>query len=92
VLAELGLVGGFLFISLILFSVGSAAVSAHRFRDLGDRQMEVLSRALFAAVVGVLAADFFLTAESSKQLWLLLGLGPAMLAIAHKDEAARTSH
>jgi O-antigen ligase len=84
VLAELGLVGGGLFFGLIVFSVGSAAAAARRFRAIGDRQMEALSRALFAAAIGVLAADFFLTAESSKQLWLLLGLGPAMLAIANK--------
>jgi O-antigen ligase len=84
VLAELGLVGGALFFSLIGFSVGAAAVAARRFRKFGDQQMEVLSRALFAAVIGVLAADFFLTAETSKQLWLLLGLGPAMLAVSHK--------
>jgi O-antigen ligase len=89
VLAELGLVGGGLFFALILFSVGSVAVAAHRFRDLGDMQMEVLCRGLFAGVIGVLAADFFLTAESSKELWLLLGLGPAMLAIAKKAGATR---
>ena len=89
VLAELGLVGGALFFSLIAFSVGSAAVAARRFRDFGDRQMEALSRGLFAAVVGVLAADFFLTAESSKQLWLLLGLGPALLAIANRTNPER---
>jgi hypothetical protein len=34
-------------------------------------------------MVGHLAADFFFSAQYSKQLWLLLGLGPAMLTLAY---------
>jgi hypothetical protein len=48
--------------------------------------MELLSRALLVGLAGVLAADFFISEEFSKQLWLLLGLGPALLAIAHATE------
>jgi hypothetical protein len=33
--------------------------------------------------VGILAADFFASEQFSKQLWLLLGLGPALLAMAY---------
>lgn len=82
VLAELGLVGGLLFFGLIAFSFGSAVAAARRFRRLGDRAMEILSRSLVAGLAGVLAADFFISEEVSKQFWLLLALGPAFLGIA----------
>jgi hypothetical protein len=35
------------------------------------------------ALAGMLAADFFVSEQYSKQLWLLLALGPSLLAIAH---------
>ena len=44
--------------------------------------MELLSRAVVVALVALLAMDFFLSDQFSKQLWLLLALCPALLAIA----------
>jgi O-antigen ligase len=85
--SELGLVGGTLFLALIAFSVVSAARAAHLFEKLRDRRMEVLSRALLIATVGTLAADFFISEEFSKQLWLLLALGPALLGLAQRIQA-----
>lgn len=83
-LAELGLVGGALLAGLIAFSVGSAAFAAKRFSQRGDRPMELLSRSLVIAMSGMLVADFFISEQSSKQFWLVLGLGPAFLAIANR--------
>ena len=83
-LAELGLVGGALLAGLIGFSVGSAAVAAKRFRKCGDTAMELLSRCLVTAMCGMLVADFFISEQSSKQFWLVLGFGPAFLAIANR--------
>jgi hypothetical protein len=37
------------------------------------------------ALTGVLASDFFLSEQYSKQLWVLLAIGPALLAIARRD-------
>ena len=82
VLAELGIVGAVLFISIIGFSLLCILRAARIFERLGDRSMELMSRALLVALCGVLAADFFISEEFSKQLWLLLGLGPALLGIA----------
>jgi O-antigen ligase len=87
--SELGLVGGTLFLALIAFSVVSAARAARLFKRLRDRQMEVMSRALLIAMVGVLAADFFISEEVSKQLWLLLALGPALLGLARRIQSER---
>jgi O-antigen ligase len=90
VFSELGLVGGGLFLGLIAFSLASAARAAHLFQRLRDRRMEVLSRTLLIAMVGILAADFFISEELSKQFWLLLGLGPAFLGVAQRSSGTDT--
>jgi O-antigen ligase len=82
VLAELGIVGAVLFISIVGFSLLCILKAARIFERVGDETMELMSRALLVALCGVLAADFFISEEFSKQLWLLLGLGPALLGIA----------
>jgi hypothetical protein len=51
--------------------------------------MDLVSRAVFVGLIGILSADFFASEQFSKQLWLLLGIGPALLAIAQRrDERA----
>jgi O-antigen ligase len=86
VLAELGVVGAALFAAIIGFSLLCILRAARIFERLGDPTMELMSRALLVALCGVLAADFFISEEFSKQLWLLLGLGPALLAIGRAGE------
>jgi putative inorganic carbon (HCO3(-)) transporter len=88
VLAELGFVGLALFLAIIGFALTCAFRAAQVFTKAGDRDMELLTRGLLLAMIGLLSADFFISAQYSKQLWLLLGLGPAMLAIA-KTRARR---
>ena len=87
VTAELGVVGGLMFVSILAFSLACCVRAARRFGARGDERMEILSRALVVALIGVLAADFFASEQFSKQLWLLLGLGPALLGIASRDSA-----
>jgi O-antigen ligase len=82
VLAELGIVGLTLFGAILAFALACAFKAARRFTEAGDRDMELLTRGLILAMIGILSADFFLSGQFSKQLWLLLGLGPALLAIA----------
>jgi O-antigen ligase len=82
VLAELGVVGASMFLAIVGFSLLCILKAARIFERLGDETMELMSRALLVALCGVLAADFFISEEFSKQLWLLLGLGPALLGIA----------
>jgi O-antigen ligase len=83
VLAELGIVGLLLFMSIIGFAVNCAFRAAKKFAASGDEDLDLLTRAVMLAVLGMLAADFFLSGQLSKQLWLLLGLGPALLAVAN---------
>jgi O-antigen ligase len=81
-LAETGLVGTVLLLSLLGFPIGCAIVAARNFSRSGDRQLEIIARALVVALAGFLAANFFATDIFSKMLWLLLGLGPALLAVS----------
>ena len=46
--------------------------------------MEIVARGAVIALVGILAADFFITEQYGKQLWLLLGLGPGDLGVARR--------
>lgn len=89
VLAELGVVGFALFMSIIAFSLYCVLRAARAFARLHERELELMSRALFVALAGVLAADFFISEQFNKQLWLLLGLGPAILGVARGLAAAR---
>jgi O-antigen ligase len=89
VLADLGVVGLTLFLVIIAFSVRCAVGAARAFKRCGDAPMELFARALIVAIAALLAADFFLSEQYSKQLWLLLALGPAMAAVARRE--ARTS-
>jgi O-antigen ligase len=85
VLAELGVVGLVLFLSIICFSITVALRAARWFGRAGDTAMEVMARGSVIALVGILAADFFITEQYGKQLWLLLGLGPALYGVARRS-------
>jgi O-antigen ligase len=80
--AELGTIGLVLFLAIIGFSLTCMLRAARWFDRLGERGLELLARALFVALVGLIAADFFISEQFSKQLWLMLGLGPALLGVA----------
>jgi O-antigen ligase len=83
--AELGLVGLGLFLTVVGFSISCAARAARTFSARGDPAMQVLSIGLAVGVIGMLTADFFIAEEYSKQLWLLLGMGPALLAVSRSE-------
>jgi O-antigen ligase len=82
--AELGIVGLALFLALVAFSVSQMFRAAHDFARRGDRSMEILCRALILGILGLLASGFFGSAIYSKQLWLLLALGPALRLMARE--------
>jgi O-antigen ligase len=88
--AELGLVGMLLFLLMLAFCLHSTLRAVRAFARQRDTQMEVIARALFVAIAGVLATDFFGSREYARELWLLLGLAPALLAIARSRETQAT--
>ena len=89
-LAELGVVGLGLFLAVILALLGCTVQAIREFQRNGNPRMEILTRALLVALVGLLAALFFSSDLYKKQLWLLLAMGPALLAIACSE--ARPDH
>jgi O-antigen ligase len=89
VLSELGLVGLTLFLGVIAFSLWCASRAVACASRAGDRQLEVLARALVVALVGLLVADFFGSRQYSKLLWLLMSLCPVLLAISRAELASR---
>jgi O-antigen ligase len=89
--AELGLVGLILFLSVVGFCLYSALKAAGSFARQGDDQMEVIARTLFVALAALLAADFFGSRLTNKEIWLLLGLAPALLAIARSREPTESA-
>jgi O-antigen ligase len=88
VLAELGIIGLTLFLIVICFAIGCAVRAARYAATVGDRDMDILARALVVALAALLAAYFFISREYSKQLWLLLALCPVILEILRKEYGA----
>ena len=84
IVAEMGIIGLVLFVSILWLSIRSAVKAVGIFRANGQRSLEILGRALVVALAGILAADFFVSDQYSKQLWVMLALGPALLAIARR--------
>ena len=89
--AELGVVGLGFFLCVVVFCLYSALKAASSFARQGDARLEVLARALFVAMVGLLAGDFFGSRLNNKEVWLLLGFAPALLAIARSREGPARS-
>jgi O-antigen ligase len=84
---ELGLVGLILFLCIVAFCLYAALRAAGDFARQGDVRMEAIARATFVALAALLAADFFGSRLTNKEIWLLLGLAPALLAIARARDA-----
>jgi O-antigen ligase len=87
--AETGVIGLGLFLVVIGCSLGAALKAARRFEARGDQTWGTLARAAFVATVAALAAAFFVTLGSRLEFWLVLTLGPALLAVS---QGARRQH
>jgi O-antigen ligase len=91
VLAELGIVGFVLFMTILLFSF-VCAFKAHRLAArAGDRELDIIARATVVAMAALFSAYIFVSRDYGKQLWLLLAFGPVMLEIARRELQARLS-
>jgi O-antigen ligase len=82
VLVETGVVGLGLFVAVVAASLLAGLKAAGRFEERGDRASGAVARAAVVAVSAALAAAFFVTIGSRLELWLLLALGPVLLAVS----------
>lgn len=87
VLSQLGIVGLLLFVGIIASALAANVAAARSFARQKDEQMELIARAVFVGLCGMLAAGFFGSWVFSKPLWLLLAMGPALHALSRS-----TSH
>lgn len=85
--AEVGAIGLTLFLLLALRSIFSGHRAAARFEQRGDLDTATLSRAVMLALVGALTASFFLSNIDDRRLWILIALGPALLAMTRPEES-----
>jgi putative inorganic carbon (HCO3(-)) transporter len=83
-LADLGIPGLLAFLGVAGCSILAAGKAAREFERQGDVELELVARCLVLAVVAFMAADFFLSGEFSKQLWLTFALCPATLALTQR--------
>jgi O-antigen ligase len=86
-LAEIGVVGLALFLAFGALCVLAAWRAAQRFATRGQLVAAALARAVVIADVGMLASAVFISAAVDRRLWVLLALGPALLAAARPDPA-----
>lgn len=86
--AELGIPVAALFVGLIGFSLRCSLSAARRFEREGDIGMELLARGAVVGTAGYLTAMLFISQMYSKLFWMLLALGPTMLALARADAQA----
>lgn len=82
---ETGIIGLLLFLGIIAASVAAGWHAARRFDAQGDVEMSALARAAILALVGMLAASFFLSNLEAGQLWILLALGPVLAGVAERQ-------
>jgi O-antigen ligase len=88
-LAETGIVGLGLLISFLIGCLRATWRAAKRFATIGDQAMAALGRSLLVAQIGVLSVSVFMSNGYDKRIWVLLALGPAMLAVAIRQSAGR---
>ena len=83
--AEMGLPGGLLFLAIVVAGAGCTLMAARTAARTAQLELELLARGLFVATAGFLAAAFFISENYSKLMWILLALGPALLAISRRS-------
>lgn len=85
--ADLGTVGLLLWLAMLAYAMRCGLQAIRVFAAAGRRNEEIFARSYVIAYSGMLVADFFISAVYSKQLWLLIALGPALLSIAKHTPA-----
>jgi O-antigen ligase len=85
IVSELGVVGGVLFLAILIFSVVCTLLAVKRARVAGDERMEILLRGLVVGIGGYLVTLMFISENYSKLFWVLLALGPVMLAVTSQS-------
>jgi O-antigen ligase len=89
VLAELGIVGLVAFGVVVMTILLLTRRATRLFARISSPELELVSRGVLVSLLGLLAAFVFLSGQLEKELWLLLGLGVALEAVARRSLRAR---
>ena len=84
-LVETGIVGLALYVIVVVASLRYAWRAAILFERSGDLAMATLSRAVIGAGIAMLAGITFISEAPDRRLWILLAMGPALLASARLE-------
>jgi O-antigen ligase len=92
-LAELGVPGLVLFVFILLGTAGQLVRTSSRARAAGDEFVARIACALLLSLVGWSVASVFLSTESSRSLWLLIGVALALPKVirTNSSDAAPTA-
>jgi O-antigen ligase len=88
VLVETGAVGLALFVAAVMGCMAAAWRASRLFDDARERRAAALARGVVLAQLAMLGAGFFISYQTDLRMWVLLALGPALLAIARKPALA----
>jgi O-antigen ligase len=89
-LAEAGPLGLIAYVTVVGLALGCAWRARRRLTALGERELASAAQSVFLAAIGMLVALMFLTDGDDMRLWILLGLGPALLAMAGRPTERAT--
>jgi O-antigen ligase len=87
--AELGFAGLALFIAIIGYALVCGVRAAAAFQRVGNRGMELLTRSVVIAVIGMMTASMFVSLEYDKTIFIMLALCPCLLELSRRRDAAR---
>lgn len=74
-----------LYLSVVMIMLRCAWRAAGRFERLGDTAMASLSRAVIVGVLAMLTAALFISSQTDRRIWVLLAMGPALLAASRRQ-------
>jgi O-antigen ligase len=90
-LAELGVVGLALFLGLLGSTVRAIRRTAARANEAGAAFTRRLAHALLVSLIGWAAASMFLSAQTSRSLWIVIGMTLALPKLLDEEIAQRAS-
>lgn len=87
-LAELGPLGLIIFVGMIVVAIRTLRKAARRAELSGEEFKRKAANALLVGVVAFAVSSFLLSTETSRMLWMLLGLTVAIAKMTDAPEAA----
>jgi O-antigen ligase len=88
--AELGPFGLFLFVGVIVSTMLALRRTAVRARDAGAHFLSRVSNALVLSLIGWAISSMFIETETSRPLWIVIGLSLALPKLVSAYAASRT--